>query len=185
MSSHWVDQIASQNHFRKRSIKCMGDIMTQVMQKYVCGCLVVLQRAVAERKKANLHVCAVAKRKAHSPLRCYQPPPQARQRLTHLAWYPHTQTRLGQSHCHTQTANEMRMSIRHALVAACRDTQPRASTEHARQHAASFARLLISNTFSRLTKSVFGQRALLIWGESRHGWGLLLEQTDNLTHAIR
>ncbi len=37
--------------------------------------------------------------------------------------------------------------------------------EHARQHAASFARLYISNTFSRVTKSVFGQRALLIWGD--------------------
>ncbi len=56
----------------------------------------------------------IAKRTAHSPLACYQPLPQARKRLTHLARYPHTQTRLGQSHCHTPPANEMRLSIRHA-----------------------------------------------------------------------
>ncbi len=83
----------------------------------------------------------VAKRTAHNPLACYQPPPQARQRLTHLAWNPHTQTRLGQSHCHTPPVNEMRLSIRHAKVASCRDTQQRFPTEHARHHAAWFARL--------------------------------------------
>ncbi len=56
----------------------------------------------------------MAKPTAHSPFACCQPPPQARQRLTHLTWYPLTQTRLGQSHCHTPSANEMRLSIRHA-----------------------------------------------------------------------
>ncbi len=64
--------------------------------------------------RAVAHRSVVAKRTAQSPFACCQPPPQARQRLTHLTWYPHTQTRLGQSHCHTPSANEMRLSIRHA-----------------------------------------------------------------------
>ncbi len=37
----------------------------------------------------------VAKRTAHSPFAFCQPPPQSCQWLTHLTWYPHTQTRLG------------------------------------------------------------------------------------------
>ncbi len=50
---------------------------------------------------------------------CYQPPPpQARHQLNHLAWYPRTQTRLGQSACHVPLANELRLSIRHGLMQA-------------------------------------------------------------------
>ncbi len=118
-------------------------------------------------------------RTAHSPFACCQPPPLARQRLTHFTWYPHTQTRLGQSHCHTPSANEMRLSIRHAKAATCRDTAAR--PDWTRTPPSSCIRKVV--TF----QDIFPTQEIRLWpacpsdlGGSRHGWGSLLEQTDDL-----